>query len=380
MKKYLRLTCTVCKRSVDRIVDLAHCAPDHCTITQSCEGRLQPVQYRSNGNVAIAPQVGVTDWRPRGSTALTSALDVGPALVDLSTGSLKQLVIGVLQDAPPAPGSTTVLTMHARADVPKAYRQYVFRRDGSFATISGVESGLEKKTLRFSAFGTSPDLVEVFVNGVKRERGTEADAYQLYDGTGTSAAPPNTIVFNGPIEQAGTAQVDVIVSKEEELTAVSLTFTRNQSNEARLGLGAYENVSYVDRFVETLGTSTNLQRYYLYTLDLADADALVLNSILTPAPAPGTIILLARQPFTQLDRYTDLVVDLVGGMDTERDYLKYYAERGTVRIGVTNTAITPIYPRLQLGLLNVELTVKTAVPGVSEQLVLDGKVIVGPDA
>lgn len=377
MKKYLRLTCTICKRSIDKLVDLTHYAPDECTITLNCEGRLLPIEYRSNAEIAVAPALGVTDWRPRGTKVFNSPTDTNPNLIALETGTLKQLTLGVALASDPGEGATHNVTFSVRADTPKAYRQYVYRMDQSFDSVAGVESGLEKKSLRFTAYGANPDLVEVYVNGVKRAEGTGPDDYQVYNGS--NGILPNTIKFNSSIVQAGITQVDVIVSKEQASNDVTLTFTRNALDESRVGTGAYENVSYVDRFDETLA-APHQRRYYLFHLDLDTATQLSLNSILvSPSTNTDAIFLLARSPYSTLDRYTDLVVEL-SGMDEERDYIKFYAVNSVTTARVTQTAISTIYPPLTLGKFVVEKTIKTQLPGVTEQITIDGAVITGPDA
>jgi hypothetical protein len=285
---------------------------------------------------------------------------------------LKQLVLAVPNAANL---STYDLTLNVKTDAPKAYRQYVFRKEGAFNTISGVESGLEKKALRFTAFGSSPDLVEVYVNGVKRERGTDPEDYQLYDGNSTSAVPPNTLHFNSFIQQSGTAQVDVIVSKEQLTSTVVLTFQRNEQDESRAGLGAYENIEYVDRLV-----GSEWKRYFLFTLDMENVNAnLPLNSILLPPADTDVLFLLARRPYTQLDRYTDVLLP-VADMSPERDYIKSYVLDGAITVRVTSTSLGTIFPPLRLGKFSVEPTIQVPTPGVEEQLIIDGKVIVGPDA
>jgi hypothetical protein len=378
VKKYQRLKCTVCKRDIDKLVNYTHYTPDQCTITFGCQGRLQPVEYISNAQIAVAPEVGVTDWVPRGSTSTSTSGETTittPDLINLQTGSLKQLVLAVESATEPAAGSTYILNLDVQAATPKTYRQYVYRKDGDFNTVNGVESGLEKKTLRFTAYGTNPDVVEVYVNGVKRESGTGVDDYQIYDGSGTSAVPPNTILFNTIIQSASSTQVDVIVSKAAATTTVSLTFRRNQDDESRVGKGAYENVSYVEQVPS--GT-----RFYLYTLDLDDATSLPLNSLLVPsadAAASTAFFMLAREPYTQLDRYALITLKLAG-MSIERDYIKFYAEAGETTARVTETALANVFPPLRFGKFEVEKTIKTATSGVEEQIVVDGNVITGPDA
>ena len=372
MKKFLRLSCTVCKREVDKLVDLTHYAPDQCTITLGCEGRLQLLEYRSSAGIAVAPQIGITDWRPRGANQVTNATLAEPTLLNLQTGRLKQIVLGVPGTVEPAVNSVYDLILSVKADAPKAYRQYIYRNESAFSSISGVESGLKKQVLRFNVAGSNPDVIEVYVNGVKRERGTDPEDFQVFDGTNTSI-PPNTIVFNTPVDAPGVIQTDVIISKEQTSSTVTITFKRNKSDESRLRTGSWENVSYVDRL-----TNGAWQRYYLYTWDV-DTATIPLNSILTSATPTELIFLLARRPFTRLDRYTDIILP-IQDMSAERDYIKYYAENGETVLATTSTTIIPIFPPLRVGKFNVEKTIKVANYGVRDQVVLSSPMITGPDA
>lgn len=381
MKKYLRLSCTVCKRTTDKLVDDTHFSPDKCTITFKCEGRLFPVEYRSNANIISAPVTDVTDWRPRGTSLASEVNDATPSFINTATGTTSQIVLAVRMAVDPGIGSTLTLTLNERASAPKNYRQYIYRSEVSFSSVSGVEAGLEKKTLRY----TTTDNVEVYLNGVKLEQGLLPENYQLYDGTLTSSVPPNTVNFNQQIALPGITQVDVIVSPAVVTTQVLLTFNRNQSDESRLNTGSWENV---DR-VEQLNAST-WRPYYLFTLDLADATQLNLNTILTAAsnavvngfiniPAADIEILLAREPYSILDRYTNLVVPLTT-LGFERDYLKYYVVNGVSVLYVTETAVAPVFPLLRVQKFSTEKTIQTALAGVTDQIVVDGSVIVGPDA
>ena len=385
MKKFLRLLCNTCKRDIDKIVDLTHYAPDKCIITQGCEGRLYPLEYRSSAGIATAPEVGITDWRPRRSTISQEIRLADVELIDLSTGTKNQLVLAARLSAPPINTDTIVLPLKIKTDTPKTYRQYVFRKEGSFSVVSGVESGLEKKTLRFKTFGTSPDMVEVYVNGVKREQGLEPEDYQLDDGSGSSPIPANTISFNKSIVLSGITQVDVIVSKEQMSTTSSITFKRNKLDESRIKTGAWENVGSVKRFI-----AGAFADFYLFTCDL-DTAGLTLNTVLTYSGgqivlsntqvilAEDVLFLIARKPYSILDRYTTLAIPITS-MSEKRDYIKYYTADGIRTARAASTLIETIYPPLQVEKFSIENTIKTSLSGVAEQIVIDGKVITGPDA
>jgi hypothetical protein len=389
MKKYLRYSCSVCKRFADRLVDNVRAMPDKCTITFKCEGRLFPVQYRSDGGITTAPEVGIVDWRARG-TSITNLLDdQAQTFLDTATGTTQQVVLAVqlnpimsfvpTTDGTEA-GAVLKLKLNQRSDTPKNYKAYVYRMDSAFSTVSGVESGLEKKTLRYA----TTDTVEVFINGVKQELGAFGiGTYQIYDGI--AQAPPNTIVFNPTVSLPGITQIDVIITATSTTTQTELTFHRNVSDESRLATGSWENVNYVERF-----DGINWQKWYLFTLDLTDATELVLNTIMTATasatvngtinvPAVNMMLLLARKPYSILDRYTNLVVPLTT-LTFERDFLKYFAVNGKAVLYVTETAKQTVYPPLHIIKFNIEKTIQTTLAGVIDQIIVDGSVIVGPDA
>jgi hypothetical protein len=383
MKKYVRLSCTVCKRATDKLVDDAHYSPDKCTITLKCEGRLFPVQYRSNGEIVSTPVTGVTDWQkritdvnPKKSSTTTSAL----TFVNTACGTKKQIVLALQLPAEPAEGSTFKIKVNERSDTPKSYRQYVYRIEGSFSSISGVEAGLEKKTLRYAL----TDTVDVFLNGVKLANGLGAADFQLYNGSGSNGVPSNTVNFNTPVALPGVTQVDVIVSPAVSTSQVELTFNRAAVVESRAGTGAWENVSYVSAF-----NGTAWQDFYLFYLDLADA-GLKMNTILTVEPSGvlnGTTpvsssaikLLLAHAPYSQVDRHTNLSVPL-DTLNFDTQYLKYFVENKVTVLYVTQNSLSPSYPPMVVTKFKVEKTIQVAVPGVTDQVVVDGSVIVGPDA
>lgn len=389
MKKYLHLACDKCNRGIDKLVDLTHFFPDKCVITLGCEGRLHPVQYRSDAQIATTPEAGITDWRPRGSTQNQQIKDAAPVFINTSTGKKDQLVLAVRLDAEPADSSTLVLPLQIAADTPKTYRQYVFRYETAFTTVVGVESGLEKKTLRFNAYSSVsspiPDIVQVYVNGVQRYQGPGTDDFQVYDGTSASSVPPNTISFNTAIDLSGNTQVDVIVSQPAAISTASLSFFRNQEDESRASTGAWENVSCVEEFISGVWT-----KFYLFTCDVSTSTALTLNTILTASTSlvlNGTVqvslanaaFLLARDPFSSLDRYTDISAPLTG-MSPDSKYLKYSMVDNKPSLQVTESLLSTLYPPFRVNKFTYEKTIKTAVTGVTGQVTIDGNVIIGPDA
>jgi hypothetical protein len=244
--------------------------------------------------------------------------------------------------------------------------------------VSGVESGLEKKTLRY----TSTDSVEVYLNGVLQVNGTGPTEYILGDGSGPGLA--NAVTFNTAVSLPGITQVDVIVSEASSTVQVPVTFTRNQNDESRQGTGAYENIDFAQLFVGGAWVP-----FYLFTLDLEDA-GLALNTIITPdtkAKLNGLYdilsseiyVLLAREPYSQLDRYSTLAVKL-SDLSFDEQYLKFYLDAGSKRLDLTSSTVKSVYPPIRFELFNAEHLISTNLPGVTDQIVLDDSVVVGPDA
>jgi hypothetical protein len=395
MKKYLRLSCSVCKRYADRLVDLTRVVPDRCTITLDCQGRLYPIEYRSDGQITAAPATGVTDWYQRtvssaASPTLPSIALADQASVATSTGSLGQLVLALATPTMPPFGATAVINFAARNDTPKAFKQFSYVEQIAFTLISGIEDAAAKKNLKFNTYtGSDPDIVEVYVNGAKRTQGLLPENYQVFDGTATSAITPNTISFNEAVNIPGDVQVDVIVSKLQTSANQQLTFTRNF--DSNIPSGAWGNVSYVERWVG--GT---WKKFYLFTCNILDNANLILNTIIYPVgtvtargPAPSTPLigsfnlseasfLLARRPFTQVDRYANILIPLTN-LDVDRDFLKYHNVSSIGTLEVTDTSIETIFPPVRLVRFNIETTIKVASVGEDEQIVIDGSLITGPD-
>jgi hypothetical protein len=386
MKKYIHLICSVCQRTVDKLVDNTHFAPDRCTITQDCRGRLFPIEYRSNAQITPASISGIPDWQKRVTDAnpassATAALG-DQQLVNTSTGSYQQLVLAVAS-CPPL-STVAQVTFQLRSDTPKNFKQYTFRYVTSFYTVSGVEAGEEHKTLRFTAYGTDPDLVEVYVNGVKLEQGIEPGKFQIYDGTAGSTVPPNMILLNTGITYTGNTQVDVIVSKIETLQSLTVGFTRNTHVAERTNRGAWENVDYIERFIGGVWVP-----YYIFVFDVLSNTQLPIDSIMVPVGdvivnghpvlQADTMFLLARQPYSTIDRYTDQAA-ILSSLSIDRDYLKYHHVADVPTLELATTALTTFYPPAKLHRFIPDSIITTPISGVTEQKVLDGLIIVGPDA
>ena len=89
-------------------------------------------------------------------------------------------------------------------------------------------------------------------------------------------------------------------------------------------------------------------------------------------------MLLARSPYSQIDRYLNVLAPLenLAGGD---GYLKYHVVDGVACLELTKSSVVPTYPLLKATKFNVETTITTALAGVDDQVTVDGSVIVGPD-
>lgn len=379
MKRFLHLVCSVCKRSVDKLVDNTHVTPDRCTITLRCTGRLFPVEYRSNAAIATAPVAGLQDWRPRG-TAINTVAEAAAEPFSITSGDVngfKQLVVAVKTTATLTTSSVATLKLYRQIETTAAFSQFIYRRDTAFSSIEGVESGLEKKTLSYNA---ATQDVEVFLNGVKLARGTGASDYMLYPDGGI----PNSIKFNTPITLPGITQVDVFVKAATvSQTPTTIALHRNHVDTSRTGAGAWENVDSIRYFVNGAW-----QTYYLFTADIGSASAtLTLNSNYTVDPtltlnynnsivSTDTLILLSHPPYSQLDRYMAHVVRLASFGD---NLLSYKLDNGSAVLTAPTTTIAKVFPVLRPTYLEAEGLLTTD-PGIAEaQVQLDNDIVIGPD-
>lgn len=311
-------------------------------------------------------------------------------LFDTSTGVNKQFVVAVPDQALGfTPDEHAVLTMNfiAEQQNAKSYLQYTYRRSLPFSTINGVEDGQAKKVLRYDATGLTPDVVEVYLNGVRLDQGTGATNFQICDGTLTSPVPPNTVLFNNSITGASN-QVDIVVTKANPVTSVSFNLTRITADEARVGLGAWEGIDAV--------TSAAVGRWSLFSVDFTTvSSSLTIDVKLRYDPnnlpvlrnhvngslynvVKSSVLLSRTRLFTAVDRNRAAwvpVQDLTG--DTE--YLVMKVVDGVKSLLVTQNSAQDLFPVLDVVHLSTPALVTTGLTGDAESTQVDNQVIVGPD-
>jgi hypothetical protein len=377
MKKFQRLFCNTCNRTTDKPLDNVRFTSDKCTITLACEGRLSPIENISKPEITGTPPIGVQDWRPRASHIQQNAQNENMVFVNAFTGIKNQLTCAVLLSGD-IPDNLQV-KLRAKKASPKEFRSYVFRFDSPFSTVVGLESGLERKTLRYDV----SEIVEVFVNGVKLTRGSGPGQYLLF---GDGDVPPNTIQLPSGISTIGTTQVDITISALDSDDVQTLTFVKSQYEEDRVSAGAWENVNAVSK----LGPD-GWKMYQVYRHDITpelklnclyviDSVSYQIAGVPTQVPLEDIFLLLARQPFSPLDRYSNIIIPFSNmGFDSGW-YFKYTLVDNISTFEASQSQINTVFPALRMIKFNKELTIKTALSGVDGQVVIDGNKIIGPDA
>lgn len=387
MKKYVRLSCTTCKRTKDQLLDLTHYTPDKCTITFQCEGRLQPVDYISNGSsiLGVAP-VGVTNWYPRNSSFATAPTSSSIVLRDTSTGYLKQIVLAIDEDGVGEyPETATVeVDFEAEQQTPQSFLKYTYKRTVPFTIINGVEDGTSKKVLRYDITTALPDQVEVYVNGVRRARGTAFGEYQLYDGTVGCPVPPNSVLFNAAVTGSNT-QIDVIVTKEAATSTVTLTFTRAVDDESRLSQGAWEGVNKIKM------VSNGSQHIYdLFYLDFAEASqqlprdvklrvkevrVMTLGAYSVPL-GDAHVLLSTEQQYLYLDKIYSFTIPMSNVVGENYMMIKYVDDER--KFLCVLDAKREVFPAISPVFFDAPAMI-TSGPGNDDASTLDNTYIIGPD-
>lgn len=389
LKRYVTLRCSVCARTKDELIDQTHYTPDRCTITLNCEGRLSPTGFTSAGSAVLSvPPDGLTNWYPRGSTiTTTTTTPQADALYDTSTGIKQQIVLALFDPSHTISSNATIqLNLLAEQQTPKDYRQYTYRKSGSVTIVNGVEDGAAKKVLRYNITGINPDMVEVYVNGVKRTQGTGSDQYQLYDGTVGSPAPLNSVLFNTPVTGV-VSQIDVTVSKAATLTTAQLTFQRVIDDESRVGTGAWEGVEYVTNVVEgphtlfycDFSTVSNTFSTDVKLRLNPNAPSILIDGVNLPITPSNAALLLSRAKlYTPLDRQRSMWIPL-SALSTDANYMIVKLDAAVKTMFITEASAANLFPTLDVQRYGTRTLQSTNLTGNTDSAQLDNTIIIGPD-
>lgn len=386
MKKYVSLKCSKCARTKDQLINSTHYAPDRCTITLGCEGRLSPVGYTSDGSTIldVAP-AGLSNWYPRGTTVTTAQAVQADTMYNTSTGSKQQVVIGVSDTVlgfHPSDTAVLTLSLNAEKQTAKDFRQYTYRKTTPFTAVNGVEDSQAKKVLRYDVTSTNPDQVDVYLNGVKRTLGTD---YLLYDGSVGSAVPPNTVLFTSTVTGSSN-QVDVIVTKASVVNETLMVFSRAINDESRTGTGAWEGVSavrtaqggtftlfYCDfaELTSTLASDVKFTVNGASIVDVPNGPSLEVTSV---------VMLLSRANlYTAIDRQRAVWIPVLD-LDTNTDYLIIRTANGVKSLMVTEHSAVDVFPIMEVIRHGPPTLQTTNLSGNDEAAELDNELISGPDA
>lgn len=331
------------------------------------------------------PPTGLTNWYQRGGTISTLKSLQEEVLLDTATGSKRQMIMAVRDSAyAPANPMTLTIPLVAEQQTARDFRQYTYRKEGAFNSINGLEDGSGKKVLRYSLTGSNPDVVEVFVDGVKRSRGAGANDYQLFDASPSSSVPPNTVLFNTAVISAST-QVDVVVTKAATQSTVTLSLTRAIDDDSRVGVGAWEGV---DKVASSAFAGQSLALFYLDFDEVAgipndvrfrlDTSQLILAGASTVQPADVIILLTVSGLTTSVDTIQSKAVRL-SALTQNNGYLVSKIVDGVRRMYVTEAALSTVFPTFRKILFNAPTLEKKNLAGNSDAITIDSEFIVGPD-
>lgn len=387
MKNYAKLKCTKCTRIIDQLVDTTHYVPNKCIITLGCEGRLEIQGYTDNGRTILGvPDAGVTNWVQRGSTISASADPDAQEFVGLSNGSKQQLVVAVKRDSTLVANTATLaVNLISESTTTKNYRKYTFRRYSPISILNGFEDSNEKKILRYTISGNLPDIVEVYVDGVKRTRGTGQLEYMLSDGI--NYVPPNSIAFNTPVS-GDPAQVDVVITQPTVETHVVLPFLKMRNDDSRVGLGTWEGVSYVKTFPEAL--------WDLFYCDLDEVVNLPLNvklringntpavlsngSIKTISSSNAAFLMSTSTLFTKVDRVKGRWIPFFTLITSSNYFTINVTDTNVKELTVTKESLRDIFPLLEVSPFVAEPILTSNLSGNSSAIKPTSSFVIGPNA
>lgn len=371
MKRYARYMCSACFRTLDKLVNAKQVSLDTCSITLKCSGRLSLVGYLNNAMIMPSQIAGLDNWHSRWDAPSKDKIALSPELINTSTSENGTLVLAI---AIPKDADSAVplqLVLQQQDEKPKDYKQFMFRFENSTKIISGIESGLEKKALRYSV----DDDIDVYVNGLIQEEGTGDSQYQrCLPGNGV---PQNTIRFNNDLINGGQIiQVDVIISQKREIVEVIIDLMKNTYDNSDTSRSSWKNVQSI---IIPRGNVDFV--YELYHFDLSSgfgAVNLKKNSILVPSrilfnntelSKSNAFILFAYSPYEHIDREYMSYARL-SDFDIERDYFKCAVnEDGIIQLSVTSTCTSGVYPPLRPVTFTPDAVLKTASAGNGQRYI-----------
>jgi hypothetical protein len=313
---YITYTCSVCRRTKDIEQDSKRAAPNLCTITKGCGGRLI-----NTGQTSVltptSPVAGLEDWYARGQRITSPAAEVVEDDVSIATSNEGAISLAVADSGGVMP-ETITMNLLQRKEGAVPFNQYTFRLTSALSVISGKD--VNGRNLRFSTSNVEQGQVYVRVNGV-----INTDVVLTQDTlTFPEALPSNSIV-------------DVIVYLAPVYTAVSLIFTRNSSKILSVARGSWMNVDYVQRWGAGIKS-----KFILYSVDLVNLGSgkMQFSNINFDGDC---FFCLAAPPYEAPDRYYTFAVDCADITD-----FSLYVARDTNHMTVPADLVKEVFPLLQV--------------------------------
>ena len=387
MKNYAKLKCTNCSRSIDQLVDTSHYVPNKCIITLGCEGRLEIQGYTDNGRTIIGvPESGVTNWVQRGSSISDLTAANVQEFVSLSNGIKQQLVVAIKRDGTTIEqNASLVVNLVSENASPKDYRKYTFRKFTPISILNGFEDSVEKKILRYNITGLTPDAIDVYVDGVKRVRGSGALEYMLSDGV--NSVPPNSISFNTPIS-GNPVQIDVVVTQPTVKTQVVLPFLKMRNDDSRSGFGTWEGVSFVKTFPEAIWDLFYCDLDEVVNLPLnvklrinGNAPAVLSNgSIKTISSSNAAFLMSTSSLFTKVDRVKSVWIPFFTLVASNNYFTINVTDTNVKELTATKESVRDIFPLLEVSPFVAEPILTSNLSGNSSSIKPTSSFVIGPNA
>ena len=375
MRKYLKYKCPICKREKDELVDTKRVKVLKCAITLGCVGRLFPIKYSETADlIPNAPPAGVENWYSRLQDKPTWYNEISDNLIVLSNGAESSLFVMVSHDLADFSTDVVKLTFSMEQASNNDFREYVFNTTLSTEVVSGIEDGISKKVLRYNTSAINPDVLIVYVNGVKFTEGIDVNQYQINRVSNNIIA--NTIKFNTPL--LGKNKVTIIVTKASTNKQEIVNFTRLTPNDI---LGAWDNTNYVIH---------NSKKYYIYyhnfknsTLD-RNRKMFVSKVVVNQNGGDNTvpiasckILLTNGELITRIDRVLTNYVGCDKISNTECSVF-LMDEKNTSKLVTSELLVDSIFPAFTVTEYSVKKLTLTTNVRDSEALSISNKFIRGP--
>ena len=377
MKKYVLLRCDTCAREKTEALDLTHVKPDKCTITLACLGRLYPVQNVSSNTKKTSQTVqGLSNWQSRFNVQHNAVQLEQDSFYITNNGESNYLILAVPEQFSfPIADTATVKMVLSGAKEQREFNQYTYTKDTVFSIINGVESGVAKKVLKYSA----ANEVQVYLNGVKQIPGVN---YLLYNSSSTDV-PPNSVKFISELS-SNINEIVIVVSSGAVLNDVEIVFNRTINDESILN-NPWNNV----RSIESPSIQTNSIFYCDFNAVSASLKAntkflfksMSLTNSASSVSTPFTtasFLFSSNDNFLWTDRKLSVHVPVQNCTDS-LNYLYVQSINSIKKMTVTKNSIKNLFPIPKIKTFTVENRVISNLQTNKDSGTVQNNDIIGPD-